>query len=98
MKPGPGTVPMNGSLMQTEPPNIVVTSVKRSEDGKGTAVRFYEAEGNQCTAHFRFLKPVKEASRTDLLEYEMGTLPVEPDGSLSIPVKPWEIVTMMIKD
>ncbi len=94
---GSGVIPLNGSLMQTGPSNIIVTSVKESEDGRGTVIRFYEAEGDQCTARFRFAKPVKEAFHTDLLEYETGNLPVEPDGSLAVPVRPWEIVTMLIR-
>jgi hypothetical protein len=41
--------------------------------------------------------PFREVVRTDLLEYETTPLPVEPDGSIVLPVKPWEIVTMFIK-
>lgn len=87
-----------GQFMRTVPSNIVITSVKRSEDGSGTVVRFYEAEGDQCTARLSFAKPVREAVRTDLLEYPAGALPVDPDGSITLAVKPWEIVTLLIKD
>lgn len=93
-----GVFRANSSFTQTEPSNIVITSIKQSEDGRGTIVRFFEAEGDQCTARFKFMKPIKEAFRTDLLEYETSRLPLVDDGSLSVPVKPWEIVTMLIKN
>lgn len=93
-----GVPPTNSSFIHAEPSNIVITSIKQSEDGNGTIVRFFEAESDQCTARFKLMKPIKEAFRTDLLEYAITRLPLEADGSLSIPVKPWEIVTMFIKN
>jgi alpha-mannosidase len=85
------------SFLRTEPSNIVITSVKQSEDGTGTVVRFYEAEGDQCAARLTMSTPIREAIRTDLLEYPSSPLPVAPDGSLILQVKPWEIVTLLIK-
>ncbi|MEI8202570.1 MAG: PA14 domain-containing protein [Bacteroidota bacterium] len=84
-------------FVSAEPSNIIITSIKQSEDGKGTVVRFYEAEGKKCNAHLKMLKPIKEAFKTNLLEYEPLSLPLETDGSLIIGVKPWEIITLYIK-
>ena len=94
---GHGLPSPSGSFIQAMPSNIVITSIKQSEDGTGTIVRFYEAEGDQCTARFTMARPMREAVRTDLLEYATAPLPLGADGSFTIPVKPWEIVTMLIK-
>ena len=88
----------NKSFVTATPSNIIITSTKQSEDSKGTIIRFYEAEGKKCNAHFNLLKPIKEAFKTNLIEYDPIALPLETDGSLSIPVKPWEIVTIMVKN
>jgi hypothetical protein len=94
---GHGLSSASGSFIQAVPANVVITSVKQSEDGKGTIVRFYESEGDRCTARFTLTRPIREAVRTDLLEYPASPLPLEPDGSIVVPVKPWEIVTMFLK-
>jgi len=86
------------SFVSAYPSNIVITTMKQSEDGKGTIVRFYEAEGKKCTAKLSFTKPIKEAFLTNMLEYELSKLKLETDGSLYIPVKPWEIITVLIKN
>jgi len=89
--------PTQQSFIRTEPSNIVITSVKQSEDGTGTVVRFYEAEGDRCTARISLLKPIREAFRTSLIEYDPKRLPVDADGGVSLPVKPWEIVTLLLR-
>jgi hypothetical protein len=86
------------SFLSVQPSNIVVTATKQSEDGKGTVIRFYEAEGKQCTATLALAKPIKEAFRTNLLEYEPVALPSNPDGTISVSVKPWEILTIVIRN
>lgn len=92
------TLPAAGkAFLRAEPSNIVITSVKESEDGTGMVVRFYEAEGDRCTARLTSVLPIREAIRTDLLEYPAGPMPVEPDGTLLVQMKPWEIVTLLIK-
>jgi len=96
--PQQGTVPAKKSFIRTEPSNIVVTSVKQSEDGTGTVIRLYEAEGDRCTARISLLKPIREAYRTSLLEYDPERLAVDAGGTLTLPVKPWEIVTILIKE
>jgi hypothetical protein len=37
-----------------------------------------------------------QARRTNLIEDNEESLPIGPDGGLSLPVKPWEIVTVKV--
>lgn len=46
-----GELPETKSCISVEEPNIIVTAVKQAEDGAGTILRFYEAEGTDTTAH-----------------------------------------------
>jgi len=71
-----GTLPMRRSLLGCSADNVVVTAVKRAEDGDGVAVRFYETEGQEKTQVV--LTPffsLKDARRTNLIEEDAGEMP-----------------------
>ena len=88
--------PASATFFQLEPGNLILTALKKSEDGEQVVVRFYEGEGFECQAHLRFPKPVKQAWNANLIEDDEAPLPVEPDGSVRFVVKPWEIVTVKV--
>jgi alpha-mannosidase len=91
-----GEQPASPSLFELMPLNLVLTALKKSEDDNQVVVRFYEAEGHECEAQLRFSKPAMQARRTNLIEDNEESLPIGPDGGLSLPVKPWEIVTVKV--
>ncbi|HET7029911.1 MAG TPA: hypothetical protein VFI34_05335, partial [Candidatus Limnocylindrales bacterium] len=43
-------------------------------------------------------RPIGDAHDVDLLGRRLGDLPVDPDGALSIPLRPWEIRTIRFAD
>ncbi len=90
-------LPVSGSFLKTEPANIVVSTMKKAEDGDGTVIRFYETEGRYTKAGISGFKPFTKVWLTDMLEYNLNELPVSADGSLEISVKPYEIVTIRTK-
>lgn len=85
-------LPTASSFLKIDPPNLVVTAMKKAEDDDRILLRFYEAEGFQSTARIRFAKPLRKAWKANLIEEDEGSLPVQPDGSLEFAVRPWEIV------
>jgi alpha-mannosidase len=91
--------PVAASLayLMLEPQNLVLTAMKKSEDGDRVVVRFYEAEGNQSFAVIRLPKPIRRAWKTNLIEDEEIVLESKADGSLELPVGAYEIVTLMIE-
>jgi len=97
-KPEAGTetalLPVSKSFMNAEPGNIMVSTMKKAEDGHGTVIRFYESEGRYTKAKIAGFKPFIKAFLTDMLEYNIRELPVNTDGSVEIPVKPYEIITI----
>jgi len=70
-------------------------ALKRTEDGNGWVLRLVETSGRATTARLRFQHPVR-ASETDLLERPTGKKFTSVGSTLSIPMMPWEIETVVI--
>jgi alpha-mannosidase len=51
----PGSLPQRASHISVDAPNVVVTVVKRGEDGDGSVVRAYETAGTSAHASFELL-------------------------------------------
>jgi alpha-mannosidase len=94
-KPPQGTAAPSESFLHLEPANLVITTLKKGEDGDHLALRFYEAEGFECEARLRFSRPILQAWRANLIEDKEELLHLKADGSLRLAVKPWEIMTIM---
>jgi len=96
----PGTLPPTRGFMEVSPANVVVTAVKKAEDGDEVVVRLYEASGRQLEAQLDlWFKPV-DAWETDLVEWDKYVRPVKYTASgstLKIPLKPFEIKTIKLK-
>jgi alpha-mannosidase len=74
--------------------------MKKSEGGDFVTLRFYEAEGEACTARIHMSKNIREAWRTNLLEENEEplhlTLQASDDGGMRLPIRPYEIVTIKV--
>lgn len=95
--PAGGDAGSSQSFLKADPDNLIFTAVKQAEDGDGLFVRLYEAEGRYTTLRLKGFKPFSRVWLTDLLEYNREELEVEADGSLRLPVKPWQIVNLRIR-
>src|SRR5260221_6242874 len=84
------------SFVSTDSPNIVIETVKQSEDGKGFVVRFYESQRSRKQVTLKFERSLTEAWRCNLLEEDR--VPLEINGNeVSILIKPFEIVTLCLR-
>ena len=90
-------LPVSQSFLKVEPVNVVISTLKKGEDGNGSIVRFYETEGKFAKAKLTGLKPISKATLTNMLEYDEQKLPVNADGSVEISVKPYEIITIRLQ-
>jgi alpha-mannosidase len=86
----------SGSFLTIENPNVVVSTWKLAEDGKGSIVRLVENAGVPETVHLRsdYLY-LNHAWRCSLLEQCDQVLPVEKNA-LTVPMKPFEILTLRL--
>ena len=91
-----GDLPERFSLLSVNCDNVFIETVKRAEDSDAVIVRLYEAYNKRAdvtlTAGFDFRK----ASVCDLLENEEYALTVS-GRSVTLPVKPFEIVTLKLE-
>ena len=70
-------------------------ALKRAEDGNGWILRLVETSGRPTTARLRFSHAVT-ATATDMLERPSTTVFHSTGATLSIPMKPWKIETVLI--
>jgi len=84
-------------LLETDNPDVAVSTWKMAEDGNGTVLRFQETAGAPAhvrvrSAYFRFV----HAWKTTTLEDKLSEVPVE-DGALDISLKPFETLTLLVE-
>ncbi len=93
---GDGTAPASFSTVSTENERLVIDTVKPAEDGNGTVVRLYE--GKRCKGYEKLTFGIKanKVYLCDMLENELSELEVI-DNSITLPFKPFEIITLKIK-
>jgi alpha-mannosidase len=92
---GTGLRPL-APLVSCPVPNIVIETIKRAEDGDGLIVRLYECQRRRGLVTLQTAFPLQAAWVTDLLEENQQELAVEGDR-LTLPVRPFQIVTLRLK-
>jgi alpha-mannosidase len=84
------------SLARVEDANLVLDTIKRSEDGAALVARLYEAHGARGVAELELGLPFSRAWRANLLEDEGEE--VEVDGrAIRVPYRPHEIITLLVR-
>ncbi len=94
----PGSLPTSGSFVKVEPSTFIVSAIVQNEAGDGWLLRGYNltAELIQVT-----LKPwgmFKKVEKINLAEKKLAGLKVGEDGSLSLPVRGHEILTVLFRN
>ena len=74
-----GSMPAVQSLMAFSGDGLILSSVKKAEDGHGIILRYYEVEGKSGRGTVRMMKPPKGAMPVNLLEQPVGG-PVVMEG------------------
>ncbi len=96
----PGTGPLQHSFASIKGDNVVLTAVKKAEDGNGLIVRFYEWAGKRGDVMLTVPKGASSATIADMQEIAQGSaLPTTHSTAgdvISVPVTPYEIQTVRI--
>jgi len=96
--PHSGKLPGSFSFLKTEPDNVVVTAMKKTEDGDGLVVRFYEWAGKQGNITLTLPAGIVSATLANLMEKPEGSpLAVSGGRQVSVPVTPFEIQTVIVR-
>ena len=70
--PHTGELPTAHSFVSVKPENLVLTAMKKSEDGDSLILRFYEWAGRQTQARIAVPDGATSAAETNLMEQEAG--------------------------
>ncbi len=76
--------------------NVVIETIKESEDGKGVIVRVYECENSRTPFTLYLADDIKKATLTNLIEEEIESVPYE-ENTISYTIKPFEVLTFKIE-
>jgi len=95
---GEGNLPSSKSFVKINPPGIIMSCLKRSEDADDLIIRVYESKGEKMRADIELDFSVREVVETDLLErpVENSKISLE-NGKLSFSINPYEIKTFRLK-
>ncbi|MDE7331924.1 MAG: alpha-mannosidase [Lachnospiraceae bacterium] len=77
-------------------PNVVLETIKKAEDGKGTVLRMYEAENAYTRTKLTVNAEFEKAYICNLLEEIQSEAAVE-GNVIDVVLKPYEVVTVLIK-
>lgn len=98
--PHPPTQPIPSLSLENIGGNgdLIATALKRSEDGRGFILRFYEADGQDTRARVVFDRPM-HVEETDILERPIPNAALTVEGnSVTLPVGHNRIVTLRFVD
>jgi alpha-mannosidase len=92
-----GTTPPSHSFAEVMSKNVVLTAMKKTEDGNGLLFRFYEWAGKDGDVQLRVPHGATGATLTNLMEQpEGGPLPLSGADVITVPVHPYEIVSVRV--
>ena len=93
-----GSLPTRHSLVTIGAQNVVLTAVKKAEDGDALILRFYEWAGKEGEVRIQVPEGAKSARLADLLENPEGSLlSIERGNNVAVPTHPYEIVTVRVE-
>jgi alpha-mannosidase len=91
-----GALPASYSFASVENRNVTLTAMKKAEEGNALIFRMYEWAGMASTVKLHVPKGATYATETNLMEKPEGTrLPVDGDV-VTLPIKPFEILTVEV--
>ncbi|NUN97001.1 MAG: hypothetical protein HUU16_12575 [Candidatus Omnitrophica bacterium] len=90
-----GDLPTRLSFLSVEPSQLVVTALKRSEDGKGVLLRVFNPGSKAVTGKVRAYRPLRSACYLTLEEKESGPIKVQ-GGQATFKAGPKQIVTLKL--
>ncbi len=94
-----GSLPATHSLVQVNPHNLVLTAMKKSEDGDSLILRFYEWAGKATHAEIKVPTGASEAVQTNLLEHDIKEADAQASirgDQVELAVEPFSINTVRI--
>jgi alpha-mannosidase len=97
VEPHGGSLPPQHSFISIEGDNVVLTALKKAEDGDALLLRLYEWAGKAGNVRISLPEGANSASLTNLME-KVESAPLSfTQHQLTIPVHPYEIVSVRVE-
>ncbi len=97
VSPHVGASPAEMSFVGVSAENVVLTAMKKTEDGNALLFRFYEWAGKTSEVQLTVPAGATSATMTNLMEQPEGSpLTVTRDSKVTVPVHPYEIVSVRV--
>jgi alpha-mannosidase len=97
VEPHEGSLPAEHSFVGVAEDNVVLTALKKTEDGDALLFRFYEWAGKNTDVHITLPEGASTASLTNLMEKPAGGSLFIANGQITVPVHPYEIVSVRVE-
>ncbi|MBQ8862696.1 MAG: hypothetical protein IJ021_08165, partial [Clostridia bacterium] len=89
-------IPESYSLVSVDKDNVICETVKESEEGTATVLRFYESKNTRTKAQITLGFTAKKCYVCDMLENEKEELPIT-DGKINVSLHGFEILTLKVE-
>ncbi len=84
------------SFIQIEPDGLMLSTIKRAEEGKKIIVRLYNTSADHLEGRLSSLFPLIKAQTVQLNEEPKDELQIKDQHSIQFEVRPWQIVTLAL--
>jgi len=96
-----GVLPPSQSFLQVQSHNVMVSGLKKAEEGDAIVLRLYEMEGRQTQARVVFDPALTgdnpRVTETDLLERPLGRNTAQyQEGAVTVDIRPFGLSTVVI--
>ncbi len=93
-------LPLKRSFLKIEPGNVILSALKKAEEGDEVIMRFYETNGEETDAEITLFREPKTVKVVNMLEEEdeevKKELKIEGER-IGLTMKPFEIVTLKVE-
>ncbi len=91
-----GPLPPNASLVSVNRENVIIDTIKKSEDGKELMIRLYEAHGQRTETVLTFQTAPKTIAECNLMEEDQESVPVQ-NKRTKLSLRPFDLRTLKIQ-
>ena len=97
--PKEGSLPISHSFCSINRDNVILLTLKLSEDNDGIIMRFFETEGKETFARVKLMlgRNIKSITLTNVIEEAINSPSKVSNNEFTIKLKPFEVVTVKIK-
>jgi alpha-mannosidase len=95
---GKGSLADHNSFLEVSQPNVIVSVLKKAEDGNGLIVRCYETDGKNSSVTIKAPEVIRKAGRASIIEDELydESFPTEGKSVIDVSVGKFAIETLRL--